>query len=226
VFRLGVDGIEKRDADTCCLDDDDERIGFRLGYGRRIGFADFGSRSRWNPYAGFVQGDFIPGLDLAASKSIAAPFRHSKHHAICCRPECHRPSMRLVDDAVKARSRFRPDSAPGQWFAIVATTPLNSTVVSPSRNWRHPHCCRSRVLDVDMLSLRAGLCDEQWSFGAGYRSGVSVSTTHCHRDLGAVHMITLTSAFVHQLPSVARTAPDVRRSIQPGDERAIDQEEH
>ncbi|MBD3401522.1 hypothetical protein GF420_01400 [candidate division GN15 bacterium] len=199
VFRLGVSGIERRDAGNVLLGEfDDSRLGFYIGYGRQISGYDVGAaltieHQSLDSYSSTTS----PGLNLSVGRRFDSPLSWLDHVSVVLSGDnLIKPSMTLADDNV---------SYP---FTLDAGAALG---MSPG-SWDHELTLAASMVKVDqldalfalgleysladLLHLRGGVRDSKLSFGVGLTyKAFSFDYALVDRDLGELHMFTLTSGF-------------------------------
>jgi len=200
VFRLGVDGIEERDAGNLLLGEiEDNRLGIYFGYSRSIGNYDFGSAvviehhslgdfsATSSPGINLaVQRRFETGLSLLGDVTIAAVGRN-----------LIRPKFKLADEST--------DYPLGVTLGV-------STRLIPSTDWQHEASLSAAVTRIDgadirlaagleyslydLLHLRGGVNDGRLAFGVGLSYGsFGFDYALVDRDMGSIHMFNLTTSF-------------------------------
>ncbi|MEW6051764.1 MAG: hypothetical protein AB1644_11995 [Candidatus Zixiibacteriota bacterium] len=200
VFRLGIDNIEKRDAGNSLLGTiDDNRMAFRLGYGRTVGSVDLGLALSLETHSlDTYKATSSPGLDLALSRRITTPFWRCEQATLSLvGRNLITPSMRLVDETIDIP--FELQAGLGLQFAVSHdghhTLNLSGSLSKPDP----AEAVGAFGLEYsmfDMLNLRGGLRGDQLSFGTGLAyHGISFDYAWVDRELGALHLITLNTAF-------------------------------
>jgi len=192
VTRLGVDGIEKRDASNLLLDTlADTRLGLRVGYGRTIGSLDLGVALSLESHSlDTSKAMSTPGVDVAATRMVSFPISWcDKVSFTLVGRNVIAPSMRLVDETVKA---------PFEFHAGVSTKLLLPHDTRQSLDIFGGFSKPNSALAVgllglefslfDILRLRGSFREDQISGGAGITyNGVSFDYALVDRDLGALH---------------------------------------
>ncbi|SYZ72068.1 exported hypothetical protein [Candidatus Zixiibacteriota bacterium] len=199
VIRLGVDNIEERDASNLLTGTfDDNRLGFRLAYGQTVGSLDLGlAVSMENHTVGSYKATSSPGLDIAVSKIIGSPFAwcHYVTVSVVAR-NIIAPSMKLVDEEVKSPAQYQiglstrimPNRSSRQYLEVSGGFQKTDLAdADPSLGLEYSI--------LDMLKLRGSLRGKLISGGVGLAyHGISVDYAVVDRDMGALHMISLTTA--------------------------------
>lgn len=200
VFRLGVDNIEKRDANNLLLGSfDDNILNFHLAYARTISGYDFGvaltiehqSLENFNATSS-------PGLNLSATRRFSPVSTVISNIAVTVHGRnLIAPKIKLSDQNV---------AYPREADLAV------SVGISPSSMEAHTLNISSALFKVDNVStkialgveygwskilfVRGGLRDGNPSVGIGLNlAGMSFDYAVVDRDLGTLHMFTLTSNF-------------------------------
>jgi tetratricopeptide (TPR) repeat protein len=200
LFRLGIDGIEERDADNVSHGDiSDSRIAMYLGYGRTVSDYDVGlALSLEHHSLGDYSGTSSPGLNVSICRTVELAARRmtgisagmSVHNLV-------RPRIKLVSEPVEFPAEIDASVAAG-----ILPNPGWNQVVTVSAGICKVEGLDARVtagIDYEiegLLHLRGGLRDGRASFGAGvsYRS-ISFDYALVDRDLGGLHMFSIRTAF-------------------------------
>ncbi len=200
LFRLGVDGIEERDAANVSHGEfEDSRMAMYVGYGRSISGYDVGlALSLEHHSLGDYSATSSPGVNLSIERRFGLSSRRiagitaggSVRNLV-------RPRMKLVSESVKF---------PSEIDAAV------SVGLIPNPAWGHVLTLSAGVSKVEgidagltagieydierLLHLRGGVRDGKASFGAGlsYRS-ISFDYALVDRDMGSLHMFSISTAF-------------------------------
>ncbi len=200
VFRLGVDGIEKRDESNLLLGQtSDNRTAIYLAYGRQLSGFDVGLSLQMEQHSldGYSTTS-SPGLSLAANRAISLGEERFKEitFAVVLRNVIQQ-GMKLDQEqvhfptevALGAAATLRPNPSWDQEATLFAG--LNKTDQVSSR--------LSLGLEyamMDMLTLRGGIDDNKLAVGAGINyHAFSFDYSLVERDLGSIHMFSLTSDF-------------------------------
>jgi len=201
VFRLGVGGIEQRDADNVLIPGelDDNRMAFYLSYGRTIGGYDVGMSMTFEHHSlGDYNSTSSPGLDLSAGRTFDFKNDHiDKLSVALVGRNLVRPGMELVEERVDQPTAF--DAA----FSL-------ALIPSVSRGHKANFSAAVTKVDEidarfsagleysfhDMVSLRGGVRDGKMSAGGGlsYKS-LTFDYALVDRDLGSLHMFTVSTSF-------------------------------
>jgi tetratricopeptide (TPR) repeat protein len=199
IVRLGIDNIEERDEANLLLGTiDDTRLGFRLAYGRTVGSLDLGMALSLETHSlGTYKTTSTPGLDFAASKTINSPFPWCDNLTLSIvGRNLLAPSMKLVDESVKLPAEFHAGIstkiATGYQnrYSLEISGGFNKTDQSdPIASFGMEYSM------FELLKIRGGLRDDQLSGGVGLSCyGISVDYAVVDRELGLLHMISLTTA--------------------------------
>ncbi|MCB2230791.1 hypothetical protein KQH82_08760 [bacterium] len=200
VFRLGVDGIERRDAGNLLIGDfSDSRLGFYLAYGKTFSGYDVGAALTTEHHSlDDYSATTSPGLTLSIGRRFEST-RDWLHHvsATIKATNVIRPAMDLADETTTYPFAFEAGVAVG---------------IVPGTFWDHELTLSAAVSKVDlvdarlkvgieyslaeMLHIRSGIRQHKLSFGVGLSyKAIRFDYALVDRDLGALHMFTLTSAF-------------------------------
>ncbi len=199
IVRLGIDGIEERDASNLLIGTiEDSRLGFRLAYGRTVGSLDLGFSLTLETHSlGSYKATSSPGLDLSASKDMTLPFSWCDHVAVSIvARNILAPSMRLADESVK----FPTEINVGMSTTIISSH-LGGQSLAISGGFLKSELSEAMTslgLEYslfELLKLRGGYRGNRLSAGVGIAyHGTSVDYAVVDRDLGPLHMISLTTA--------------------------------
>jgi len=200
VFRLGIDGIERRDDGNVLLGyTADKRLGFYLAYGRALSGYDLGVAVT-TEYHSLDQysATSSPGLNLSLSRRFAPSYDWLQQVTVAVHGRnLIRPAMDLVDQNVS----YPCDLDAGISFGVI-----------PKEDWNHHLTVSARVnasdggdarlafgMEYDLgevLHLRGGINRDKFSIGAGMQFRlVSFDYALVDRDMGGIHMFTLSTAF-------------------------------
>jgi tetratricopeptide (TPR) repeat protein len=200
VFRLGVGGIEKRDAGNLLLGEfDDSRLGFYLAYGRNISGYDVGLAGTMEHHSlDEYKATSSPGLNLSISRRFELRLDRLKYISVAINGRnLIEPSFKLVDESVKypraltggLSVSFLPNPGWDQTATISATL--------EKINWVDPRLSLGVEYSFgDLLHLRGGSRDGSLSAGVGlgYRA-VKFDYALVDRDLGSLHTFSVTTVF-------------------------------
>ncbi len=199
VFRLGIDGIEKRDDNNFLLGEfDDSRMAFYFAYARTVSGYDAGlavtlERHSLDNYSATSS----PGLNLSLSRRFEL--------GLSWLPE--------MTAGVHGRNLIRPGI---KLSAETVNYPYSldggiSLKIIPSRKWNQHLSLSAAIRKIDhidpqpafgleynlygLISLRGSLRDSKASFGLGlaYKL-ISFDYALVERDLGSLHMFSVTTA--------------------------------
>jgi tetratricopeptide (TPR) repeat protein len=195
VVKLGVDNIEERDASNLLIGTiEDSRLGIRLAYGRSIRSLDFGlSLSLETHSLGTYKATSTPGLDLAISKIMGSPFSWCDNIVISIiARNLIAPSMKLVDASVKLPSEFHA--------GVSTKISVNRQSLEISGGFLKSDFSASvtslglEYSIFELLKLRGSFRGKQFSGGVGIAChGISADYALVDRELGILHMISLTT---------------------------------
>ncbi len=218
LFRLGVDGIEERDADNVSHGDiDDSRIAMYVGYGRSISGYDVGlALSLEHHSLGDFSATSSPGLNLSIDRRFELSSRRvTGITAGLSARNVVRPRVKLVSESVEFPSEIDASFSAG---------------FLPNPEWDHAFTVSAGISKVDgidprltagieyeieeLLHLRGGLRDGKASFGAGvsYRS-ISFDYALVDRDLGSLQMFSISTALGVPI-SIKRKLRESRREAE------------
>jgi tetratricopeptide (TPR) repeat protein len=200
VFRLGIDNIERRDAQNVVLGSfDDNRMAYRLAYGRSLGVYNVGASLTLESHSlDSYRSISTPGVDLSVSRTFRSSgawiddFQVSlvAHNVVS-------PSMRLVDQTTKypteiqvgASAKITFGAAHSQWLEISGK--MMKADETPSGT-----ALGLEYSLFDMLKLRSSIHDNRMSFGAGLSyHGIGFDYAAVNRDLGNLQLVTITTTF-------------------------------
>ena len=200
VFRLSIDGIEKRDINNIYIEDiDDSRMAFYIAYSRTVSGYDIGlavnlERHSLDSYSATSS----PALTVSAGRTWSLNFSRLEELALVLNGRnILRPSMKLAEESIN--------------YPYEANLGL-SVKISPHPDWNHEVVLSAAVTKVDFLDprvalgleynfqnllyLRGGMREKKASFGAGLSyKAISFDYALVDRDMGSLHMFSLTSAF-------------------------------
>jgi len=200
VFRLSIDGIEKRDVNNLYIEDiDDSRMAFYIAYSRTVSGYDIGlavnlERHSLDSYSATSS----PALTISAGRTWFLNFSRFKELALVLNGRnILRPSMKLAEESIN--------------YPYAVDLGM-SVKISPHPDWSHEVVLSAVVTKVDFLDprvalgieynfqnllyFRSGLREKKVSFGAGLSyKAISFDYALVDRDMGSLHMFSLTSAF-------------------------------
>jgi tetratricopeptide (TPR) repeat protein len=218
LFRLGVDGIEERDADNVSHGEiSDSRIAMYLGYGRTISDYDVGLALALEHHSiGDHSGTSSPGLNLSISRTFELTARRiTGISAGVAVRNLVRPRIKLVSESVGL-----PAELDGSVAAGFLPNPGWNHIVTVSAGFRKVEGIDAQVtggIDYDvqgLLHIRGGLRDERFSFGAGVSYGsISFDYALVERDFGSLHMFSIGTALGRPV-SEKRRLREVRRETE------------
>jgi tetratricopeptide (TPR) repeat protein len=200
VFRLGIDGIEERDQSNMLVGDfSDNRLAFYMAYGRSFDQYDVGAALTVEQHSlADYNASSSPGLMLSVGRRFnlgPGPFS-------------------FLDIAINARNVLRPeiklaDAAVSYPFEL--STGLGLTL-HPESSGRHAVMLSADAVKTEnnqpllaggveydfsgLLQIRGGWRDGNAALGAGIKyAGIGFDYALVERDLGSLHLFTLTTSF-------------------------------
>ncbi|MBN1212019.1 MAG: hypothetical protein JXA92_05525 [candidate division Zixibacteria bacterium] len=200
VFRLSIDGIEKRDLNNIYIEDiEDSQMAFYIAYGRKVSGYDIGLAVNLEHHSlDSYSAVSSPGLTLSAGRTWPLNISRLRELALVINGRnILRPSMKLVEESIS--------------YPYAAD--LGASIkIYPHPDWDHEVILSVAATKVDyldlrvalgieynfqnLLYLRGGLREEKASFGAGLRyKAISFDYALVDRDMGSLHMFSLVSAF-------------------------------
>lgn len=200
IFRLGIDGIEKRDASNLYLGQiTDSRLGLYIGYGHTVSNYDLGAAITVEQHSpDEYSATSSPGLTLSAGRRFGLGSETVPCiGAVIVGRNLIRPSIKLDEQSI---------TYPYSVDAGVSVRLL------PFRTEDHSLVVSGRLAKVqnlsawtafgleysmrDLLDVRAGLRDGEASFGFGlFYKYVGFDYALVDRDLGALHTFSITAHF-------------------------------
>lgn len=200
IFRLGIDGIEKRDANNLLLDEiDDNRLGLYLAYGRTISGYDVGLALTMEHHSlDNYSATSSPGLNLSISRRFVPRFERLQHITIALHGRnLIQPSFKLADESIKypltATAGISVGLAPNPKWDQLVTVSASLTKI----DWVDPRLAVGIEYGFkDLLHLRGGVRDGRFSFGVGFNyRAIRFDYALVDRNLGSLHMFSVTTAF-------------------------------
>lgn len=213
--RLGISGIERRDDANFLLGEfDDSRLALNLAYGRKISNYNIGLTLTLEHHSlDSYSATSTPGLNLSISRKFKFNEGRLKYLAMALNGvNLVRPGMKLVEESVSYP--YRADA--GVSLGLMPFTGLNHRLeLSASVNkvdYLDPRFNAGLEYGFeDILYFRGGIRNKKYSFGLGVEyKNLKFDYALVDRDLGSLHMFTLTSAFGSAV-SVRRADRVVRR---------------
>jgi tetratricopeptide (TPR) repeat protein len=200
VFRLGIDNIERRDADNMLTGSfGDNRMAYRLAYGRALGAYDIGVSLNLESHSlDNYRATSTPGADIAVSRVFdrAFPWMDNLRLSVVAHNVIS-PSMRLVDQTTKYPTEFQAGVSTRISFGSAHSQSLEISGMMARADAAPSSAAFGLEYSlIEVLKLRTGMRDDKMSFGAGLSfRGVSFDYALVDRDLAALHMVTLTASF-------------------------------
>jgi tetratricopeptide (TPR) repeat protein len=200
VFRLGIDGIEKRDAGNLFLGDfNDNRMAYYLAYANRlygynVGLALSIEQHNIDTY----KATSSPGINLSLGRHIKLGGDRLKSLDLALNiANMLKPSMKLDLDNIKYP------------IAYNISTALNTVPIPAWKNRAHLYLNVKKIEDLDWklsagleyiilnsLALRGGVNNGNLSFGAGLSfKFIEFDYALVNRDLDLLHTFSLTASF-------------------------------
>lgn len=200
IFRLGIGGIEKRDAGNLLLGEiDDNRLGFYLAYGRTVSGYDVGLALTIEHHSlDNYSATSSPGLNLSIGRRFEPKFERLQHITIALNGRnLIRPSFKLADESINypltANAGISIGLVPNPKWDQLATVSASLTKI----DWSDPRLAVGIEYGFkDLLHLRGGVRDSRFSFGVGLgHKAIKFDYALVDRDLGSLHMFSITTAF-------------------------------
>lgn len=200
VGRLGIDGIEKVDANNLYIEDiQDNRMGLYLAYGRhiseyRVGLSAHLEHHSLDDYSATSS----PGLTLSIGRTWdrSGGLIRSLHFDLIAR-NMLRPGIELAQTKVEypmaadfgAAVDMKPKSS---WPHTITLAVKATKTEDVDPRW----AVGAEYTLCDLMTLRGGLKDRGPSFGVGLHwAMLSFDYAWIDRDMGSLHMFNLTSSF-------------------------------
>lgn len=199
VFRLGIDNVERRDANNILTGSfGDDRTAYRLAYGRFVGVYSIGLSLNLESHTlDNYRATSTPGVDIAVSRTFGSP--SSWLNDVRISVVAHNvvsPSMRLVDQTTKYPTEIQA----GGSAKIALGSTHNQFVEISGQMIKTDLAPYSATAGLeyslfDILKLRGGVRESRLSFGAGLSfHGISFDYAMVERDLGTLQLVTITTA--------------------------------
>lgn len=200
IYRLGIGGIEKRDAGDLRLGEiEDNRFGLYLGYGRRLAGYEVGLAITLEHHSlDDYSATSSPGVNLSLGRRFALHRQRLSSFALALTGRnVIKQGMKLADEKIN--------------YPLAADLGITLEVI-PNPGWNQSAVVAFKVTKVDyldptvsagieynlenILRLRGGIREGRISAGAGISfKGFTFDYGIVDRDLGAIHMFSLTSVF-------------------------------
>ncbi len=200
VFRLGVDGIERRDASNVFLGNfDDSRLQFIVAYGRTVSGYDVGAAITLERHSiDNYSATSSPAVNLSAGRRFHPGWSRVPAIAVAFQVRnAVKPSIELATESVRyptvgdvgVSAEIKPMAGRDQ--TITVSGALDKAEAVSAR------LAAGVEYDFEkMLAVRAGIRDSKLSFGVGLAyAGFAFDYALVDRDLGSIHTFTLTSRF-------------------------------
>ncbi|MDD4050358.1 MAG: hypothetical protein PHR28_00485 [candidate division Zixibacteria bacterium] len=200
VFRLGIDGIEERDESNMLTGTfSDNRLAFYLAYGRAFDQYDLGVSLTVEQHSlADYSASSSPGLMLSVGRRFnLGPGPFSILEVAVNARNLLRPEIKLADAAVSyplelntgLSLTLHPESS-GRHVVMLSADGITTEGNDPTL---------AAGLEYDfsgMLQIRGGWRDGNTALGAGIEyAGIGFDYALVERDLGSLHLFTLTSSF-------------------------------
>ncbi len=200
VFRLGIDGIERRDENNILLNTfDDNRLAFYFAYARQLSGFDVGlSFMMENHSLDNYSATSSPGINLSIGRIFTINSKRIKEIAL----------------AFNGRNLIRPSTdLAGEKIDDPYAVDLGLTVkIKPIIHWNNILSVSARLTKIDFVDprysagleysfndlfhLRGGLRDNKLSIGGGIKyKMISFDYALVNRDLGSLHLFSITTSF-------------------------------
>lgn len=200
VFRLGIDGIERRDENNMLLGSfDDNRLAFYFAYARRLSGFNIGLSFMMESHSlDNYSATSSPGINFSIGRSFIINHKRIKEIAF----------------AINGKNIIRPGiDLAGEKINDPYTIDLGvSLKMHPVMKWNNTLTISARLTKIDFIDprysagleysfndlfhLRGGLRDNKLSIGGGisYRM-ITFDYALAKRDLGSLHLFSITSSF-------------------------------
>jgi tetratricopeptide (TPR) repeat protein len=200
VFRLGIDGIEKRDAGNLLLGDfDDNRMAYYLAYANRFYGYNFGLALGIEQHSIYTyKATSSPGINLSLGRKIKIGGDRLKFLNLTLNvANMLKPSMKLDLENIKYPTVFNISAAlntvPIPVWKSRANLYLNIKKIE-DLDWKLSAGLEYIILNT--LALRGGLNGGNLSFGAGLSfKFIEFDYALVDRDLDLLHTFSLTASF-------------------------------
>jgi tetratricopeptide (TPR) repeat protein len=200
VCRLGIDGIERRDANNFPSGEfDDSRLGFYFAYARhiskyRVGISVTLERHSLDEYSATSS----PGLNLSISRVINLNSTLLPEIVLGINGRnLIRPSVKLVNESVKYP--YSVDMAVALKLLPTGNRnhELNLSASAKKTDQVDPQAAVGLEYNIhDLLSLRGSMAKSTTAAGVGLNiKSINFDYALVNRDLGSIHMFSLTSHF-------------------------------
>ncbi len=200
IFRLGISGIEKRDVNNILLDEiEDNRLALYLAYGRTMADYNIGlSLSLERHSLDNYRATSSPGVSLSIGRKLGLDiFRMQTMSLSMNLRNIVKPGLKLVDETVSYPFSFDL----GMSFKMLPTRHQAHQITFSTSMERttgtDPDFSFGAEYNFDnLLYLRGGSYNSLPSFGCGlsYKL-ISFDYALVERDLGSLHMFSLTTFF-------------------------------
>ena len=200
VFRLGVDDIEERDASNVMLGTFDEsRLGFFLAYALNVSGYDIGLAATMEHHSlGDYSATSSPGLNMSIARqfTLTTPILETFRVALTGR-NVVQPGTKLDAETVKEPLVIGVAGELALQISQSGNQNLSlSAALSKTESLDARLAAGVEYSFDDMLAVRGGSNDGKLSFGAGLSyGGFTFDYALVDRDMGSLHMFTLTTAF-------------------------------
>jgi tetratricopeptide (TPR) repeat protein len=218
LFRLGIEGIEKRDAHNLLLKEiEDNRLALYLAYGRCLSGYNLGMALTLEHHSldDYSQTS-SPGLNLSMSRRIVPSWDWLTEMVGSVNARnIIKPSMKVADENVKYP--YSVDA--GMSFKLLLKQSWNHSLTLSTRvskvDWIDPEVAFGLEYGMNqILHLRGGVQDNKLSFGAGLHfKSIKFDYALVERDLGSLHMFSFTLDFGMPI-SLKRIVREKRREAQ------------
>nr|MBN2276454.1 hypothetical protein [candidate division Zixibacteria bacterium] len=199
VFRLGIDGIEKRDADNLLLGEfNDSRMAYYLAYGRNLAGYDIGAAVTFEHQSlDEYSATSSPGLNLSIGRrlNLGSGRLRELNLAVNLR-NLVQPGLQLSEQSINYPTAFDLAVALG---AVPFNNENHKTTLSGRLTKAESVSARFAAgLEYslhDLVHLRGGVRDGRLSVGGGLSyKGFDFDYALVDRDLGNLHMFSISMA--------------------------------
>ena len=200
IFRLGIDGIEKRDASNVYLGTmSDSRLGLYLGYGRDVSEYELGVAITVEQHSPDVySATSSPGITLSAGRRFdLGGGRLEEIGATVIGRNLVRPSIKVDEESVT----YPYSIDAGVSLRVLPAATEEHRIVVSGRLTKVENLAARMAFGVeynllDYVDLRAGIADGGPSFGFGlFYKYVGFDYAMAKRDLGTLHMFSISGGF-------------------------------
>ncbi|PKK85035.1 MAG: hypothetical protein CVT49_00395 [candidate division Zixibacteria bacterium HGW-Zixibacteria-1] len=218
IFRLGVSGIEQRDADNVLIPGElqDNRMAFYLSYGKDFSGYDVGLAVSFEHHSlGTYSATSSPGLNLSLGRTFAFHSDHIRELSLALvGRNLIKPGKELASDRVEQPSAFDA----GFSLKVKPAAPWDHNLTLSAVYTRVDYLDSKYAAGIeysfhDLVSLRGGVRDGNLSAGGGlsYKS-ITFDYALVDRDMGSLHMFAISTAFGTPLNSKRKIRAETREA--------------